>query len=908
MSVRCAVLAVAFCIAVGAFGQRAQADAPEIVLANDCVRYAIARDGANVSFVDRRTGKDYCAKRSPGVFLALRRNGKTCQPLACSLSAGRITVEFASPHVTVVCRVTAKRHYFVFEVVSVSDPRVDSVELLNLRVNLSKHRSYTLCEVSDEQFAACVRALNLQANARLWGDQLHAMCTRRFGLVGAKVALIGCPRHELRHVLKELIREEGLIRSAVGGPWALDAEEPRGSYMFGRPSEADVDEWIALAKLAGMAQIMFCGWGRYGDYQPWPGAYPHGEEGLKAVIDRVHAAGLKALMHMLSSGIDRRAPWVTPVPDRRLAKEATFTLASNVSADVATIPTVEPPRAAATYASASRGMDIQIDDEIMTYSGFSLKEPYGFTGCKRAAHGTKPAAHNKGAKVHYLMMRYNLFLPDPESTLAEEQAQRVAHVFNTCGFDGIYFDGLEASAHDAFWHYCGKTALQMFGKFRRTCLVEGSSFPHHMWPIRSEVGARDTFQWAVKKALDYHCDAMRREREATLLPAQLGWWAINGPGDYFDATLPDEIEYLCCKCLGNDMSFSLQGVRPGAHPPNARQNELLTLMGRYERLRLAGCVSEAVKEKLRAPGEEFCLVQGEDGAWQFVPTDYAVHKVTGLDDGSNTWAVKNRFRAQPVKLRIQALMSAEPYDGPEGLVLADFAKEGEFTERACAHGVKCELTSSTEQVKAGAVSGCFTGASALKTRRGSWAKVGKVFTPPLDVRKYRALGVWVHGDGKGELLNVQLYNPRGYTYENIDEHYIDVNFTGWRYFELHLPERDAERYGDYVWPYRSTYAIYRFGGGYHALHTLNLYYNNLPPDEGVRCYISPIRALPTTKVKLRNPSITIGSRTIVFPVELESRCYIEFNSIRAWRGDSAAKAAGPGACTRGGQKRGCLYV
>jgi len=59
---------------------------------------------------------------------------------------------------------------------------------------------------------------------------------------------------------------------------------------------------------------------------------------------------------------------------------------------------------------------------------------------------------------------------------------------------------------------------------------------------------------------------------------------------------------------------------------------------------------------------------------------------------------------------------------------------------------------------------------------------------------------------------------------------------------------------------------------------LNLYYNNVPPGQTVTCYLSPIKALPVVKVKLKDPSVAIGGRTIIFPVELESGCYIEFNS------------------------------
>jgi hypothetical protein len=46
----------------------------------------------------------------------------------------------------------------------------------------------------------------------------------------------------------------------------------------------------------------------------------------------------------------------------------------------------------------------------------------------------------------------------------------------------------------------------------------------------------------------------------------------------------------------------------------------------------------------------------------------------------------------------------------------------------------------------------------------------------------------------------------------------------------------------------------------------------------VECQIKPIKALPLVNGKLINPAITIGGKTIVFPAEIDSGCYLEFNS------------------------------
>jgi hypothetical protein len=70
------------------------------------------------------------------------------------------------------------------------------------------------------------------------------------------------------------------------------------------------------------------------------------------------------------------------------------------------VPTKEPPKVAPTEEEkiyyVGGGLDIQIDDEIITYGGASLEFSYGFTGYIRGARGTKPARHEKGSTIHHL--------------------------------------------------------------------------------------------------------------------------------------------------------------------------------------------------------------------------------------------------------------------------------------------------------------------------------------------------------------------------------------------------------------------------------------------------------------------------------------------------------------------------
>ncbi|MFN4179113.1 MAG: hypothetical protein ACK4I8_02270, partial [Armatimonadota bacterium] len=699
---------------------------------------------------------------------------------------------------------------------------------------------------------------------------LSAVCFPEYQISGAKAVLVGCPFDQLRSVLKEVVINEKMLFSPVGGPFALDAEETRGSYVFAVVSEANVDEWIGLCKKAGIALIHMIGWdSSYGHYQPRKELFPNGLTGLKEVVGKIHAAGLMAGLHV-HFGVSPHDLFVSPVPDKRLKKDAIFTLAESVDEKATFIPTTEPPKGLdVIWAFASRGNVVQIGNELIQYAALS-EDPPGFANCRRGAFGTKPSPHDKGETVEHLYCRYTVFFPDENSSLVDEIAENIAKVVNTCGIDMVYMDGAEGMPGG--WYGVSKMRAAIFRRLRGRVMVEASEWGYHSWTFHSRIGAWDHPNWGLKRFIDIHCKANEEYRTSCLLPAQLGWWAILGPNENTYAELPDEVEYLCCKALAYDMPMSFQGIGLG-EPWNARQDEYLELIGRYERLRLARYFPEEVKAKLKAEGEEFRLVQTADGGWAFIPTDYLKHKITGLGDGSNVWRLRNRFATQPLRLRIRVLDVAAPYDSLDSLVLVDFQESGWTTEGAA--GITCSLVPSTEQVKVGKVSGCYKARSDRKERKGAWAKVTKTFSPPLDLRKFGAIGVWIYGDGKGEVLNFQLTNPPQY-WTTFDEHYVVVDFTGWRYFELHLKERDAERHGDYQWPYSDIYAIYRNPLIRHAVSGLTIYYNNLPPNEEVRCYISPIKALPVTKTKLSNPTVSINGKKFTFPVTLESGHYLEF--------------------------------
>jgi len=286
-------------------------------------------------------------------------------------------------------------------------------------------------------------------------------------------------------------------------------------------------------------------------------------------------------------------------------------------------------------------------------------------------------------------------------------------------------------------------------------------------------------------------------------------------------------------------------------------------------LRHANYFPESVKEKLKVPEDEYTLIHDSDGKWKFQSMQYSKHRINGINGWSNIWNMESKFDNQPLKLRMETLMSAEPYDSAESILVSDFTDMSLFSDRANAQGINASLIPSAEN------SAIYTAMNDNATAVASWSKFGRHFTD-LNLSNHQALGVWIKGDGKGEVLNFQIKSPEHIS-GGIGEHYVIVDFVEWRYFELIEPE--GECFEEYKWPYGGAYSIYRESPSYSNIESISLWYNNIPAGDSVKCEIKPIKAMPLKTIKIINPKITIKDKTITFPVEIETGCYLEFNSM-----------------------------
>ncbi len=860
----------------------AKSDAKELVrLETRWAEMAVGDDGTILSLREKGTGRELLAGPQP--VLAVEAAGRRFQSRRMRLEDGLLVADFPRGAGSAAIRIEAKDHYFTATAVAVDVPDAERFTFFQLQPAPVEYVGPMAGLASDDASGVCLRSLALEVGMSFHGPapRFRASTTAEHGIVGHSVGLAAGPREHLIAMLRAMAENEPVPKSRVGGPWAMGAEETRGSYLFADLAARDTDAWIDLARRGGFTNIHLHGWwATLGHYEPREAYFPGGLEEMKQTAERLRAAGLKPGIHTLTACISTDAPWITPVPSPHLIASNTYTLARPLSTTDTTMYVEEMPAAGhdVVWSYSGNGNALRLGGELIRYSGISREPPYAFLECERGAFSTQAAAHAEGTPVDYLQQRYLAFYPEPDSPLADELADCIARVYNECGMEMIYFDGSEGMRS----RYGVDTMRWKIFERLGGGVTEASEWGHNSWWFHSRIGAWDHPVWAMKQFHDEHIRLASRYRKSDLLEPQLGWWAPRGPSAVARGHFPDEMEYFAVKNLVIDGPMSIQGVHAAGRPWNARMEEQLTILGWYERLRLARYFDEPTVQRLGEPGEEFRLRQGADGRWQFTPVHLAKHRISAMGNGSERWTAANPFAAQPLRVRLEALYSVAPYDDEQASVLADFADLDATGNRRSAPGVTSHVELETDDVKAGGRSLRFRAANAGQTPRGAWAQIGTAYEHPyFSMMSGDAMGLWVKGDGSGAVLNVQVRSPREY-HGCISDHYIDLDFTGWRYVELLLRERDSERLTDYVWPYSGaggSHAVYRNAVDRAHISEVNILLNEIPAGGEVDILLSPIRSLPSRRAELANPALEVGGKRVIFPVTLQSGQYLELESL-----------------------------
>jgi hypothetical protein len=827
--------------------------AETFVFDTSVARLVIGSDGTANSLMDKQNGKEQLRPERLS-FSAVRKSGQIFPASAIEKQGALFHVTFGTSGASADYRITASADYLVVELTQVQGNDVEEIRLMQLSTSPA-NAGGMLGVRWNEEFSICLMGLSPQVDSKITGTVVSASVYPEFSMQGQRVALIAVPTPRFLDVVQKVEHDFQLPSPTIGGTWAKLSADARTSYLFTDLTEANADETISYAKMGGFRYILIYSgtWSAsLGSYPINLKSFPHAEAGLKSVIDKCHAAGLKVGMHMVTSLVGKNDPLVTPRPDPGLLKDGETTLGTDVNEKQTEL------QATSALGSPVQGdaSDVVVDSEILHCS---RTDGAKFLQCQRGFAGTSSRAHKAGARIERLAERDGEYLANLRSPLASTISNRISGVINRVGFDMIYFDGGETNSADGpAWYWTGVQQFQIWALSKRDLLVQGSGVTDWSWHIFARGTCDDYSAVAVKQHLDYHKIAdSRRFYHDNFLPAELGWMGFLQDTPDHPATTPDELEYYAVRMLALDSAVSLE-TNLSALKANGRSSEMLELLGEYEQLRLNGAVPKAVREEL-AQGEWHMTRHGE-----FHPIRYDAQRAA--IPGEIT--LKNEFEDQPLKFRVQVTPELANPGDPANILLLKGQPPLEIPPPGNKDVMPGTLIQHVELSKAvGEQSSVFmVGASDRSA--------GKA----LDLTKHRALAVRLEVEGseeasaEGAVLNFQLEGGNK-TYR---DYYVDLTFRGTK--TVLLPEPGASRTLAEFRPAPSNYqfkaATYSFNYG--NVVALNLRWMRYPASSGLRCRVSLVEALAERDSALKQVQLSTGNATIAIPGEMATGNYAEY--------------------------------
>lgn len=776
-------------------------------------------------------------------------------------------------HITLA--VDEARDYLRFTVREVQVPNLKSLTFAQFQLVALPYAGQMLNMLSSDDLGVCLRGLDLPVEMACSGNLLRTSIDSPARATGCRAVLAFAPKARMQDVLQRVTRDNQMPCSSTGGAWAMGSEANRGSYLFADMTHTSTDDWIELAHRGGFNIIHIHGWWEsLGHYAVRTNYFPNGLADMQDTVQRIHAAGLRAGIHTLTGCIETHDPWITPACREELIPWKSYTLARDFGPEDTTLYVTEKPIAAhdVVFTYSGNGNAIRLGKELIQYTEISREPPYAFKKCTRGAFKTKPSCYKAGEQADYLQQRYMAFYPQPDSKLAEELADCIANVYNSCALNQLYFDGSEGMMSrygiDKMRHLIHN---RLKGDNNET-IHEASCYGAHNWWFHSKLGTWDHPVWGMKDFHDAHIASAARYRKSELLEPQMGWWAPRGPSSIARGHFLNEMEYFACKNLGLDSAMSIQGINVSSAPLPWYIEQQITLLGWYEHLRLARYFDAATLARIAQPGADFILRQEKQGNWQFTPVTYTIQRFA---NAISSLTVTNTEAAQPLSFRIEALFGVAPYTSANRIELLNGAAA--LTPATAQR----EITIAAQPVAGEHVPGqhlLLVATNRTAQARGAWACVTHAFDGPnyLNLKQNAGFGLWVKGDGQGALLNIQVQTPREYLHA-ISDHYVKLDFMGWRYIELLARERDVDKMLNFVWPYShgGSHATYRTGLNLAHISQVSIYLNEIPAQGQTAVTLSPIMALPVEKRNVDQPQLTLNGQTLRLPLSLASGDFAE---------------------------------
>ena len=504
-------------------------------------------------------------------------------------------------------------------------PPVAEFRLCALPLANRKHFGAWMNVVWDDEAAVAVMAAtpNATADAEKFSRRrlLYADAKRELNLIGTSAALFAAPAKDLLCCVGKMEADLGL---PLGVESRMSGKVNRSIFWTAGCTPETVDGHIKWAKLGGFRYMMIYytaifkergGYALNGNYD-WRDEYPNGAADLKAMIDKIKAAGITPGLHFLQTHIGLDSRYCTPVADHRLGRIRRFTLAQDIGEDDDTIFVEEDPTGTVMYDGCRI---LQFGGELIHYTSYTTERPYKFEGCGRGHRGTYRLSHKKGENGSLLDVSEfgaTSCYVDQTTSLQDEIADKIAAAYN-CGFEFCYYDGSEG-ANVPYEYYIPLAQYRVWKKLDpKPIFTEGAAKAHFSWHFLSGGNAFDIFPPSIFKAMINKYPAEEAPRMAEDFTAlNFGWWGFWTPDGREDGgTQADQFEYGTSRGAAWDCPATIQIYVPNLekHP---RARDIMEVMRRWEDVRVRDLLTQEQKDELKSLDQEHTLLINGKGEYE----------------------------------------------------------------------------------------------------------------------------------------------------------------------------------------------------------------------------------------------------------------------------------------------------
>ena len=432
------------------------------------------------------------------------------------------------------------------------------------------------------------------------------------GIIGSKIALFGCPVEQALETLAEIEITEGLPHPIINEQWGKIAPEANAAYIITNFNEENVDDAIDLTKRAGLKYLYHYGktFENWGHFKLYKGEFPSGKKGLKECVEKAKSHGIMIGTHFLSNFITPNDPYVTPIPDKRLAKVGSSVIVNSINAKETEI-TIQSP-VFFNQMENNNMKTVMIGNELIRYGKVSSRAPWKLLDCQRGAFNTVASAHNTEGEISKLLDHaYKVFLTNTELTI--EMSEKMASIYNETGLRQISFDGLEGNRSTGLGTY-GESLMpyvwynNLSEELKSHLIIDASRTTHFFWHIYSRMNWGEPWYGSFRESQTEYRFKNQAYFKRNFMPGMLGWFKMTSE------TSVEDIEWLLAKSAAYDAGYAfvanLETIENNGNSP-----EILELIGAWEKLRIQRAFSEEQKKVMLDSNKEFSLKEIDSNSW-----------------------------------------------------------------------------------------------------------------------------------------------------------------------------------------------------------------------------------------------------------------------------------------------------